>query len=266
VEGAAVISIVRQKDCRDARKLSFCYLCGKSFSGDAAETDRDHVPPENVFLKEHREPLILPTHVACNGLHSKVDEKIGQLIGLQHSKTLYDKTSQLQVDFNVAANDLVVTNLDIDAAVWRWISGFHAALYKEPAIGIEKRGSLVVPLQRARKENGKYKAEPLRPQHRNFVETIKVNRLKGNLDAIETNKGMCRYECVWAKATNMERWFCVFALNIYYWKELGADDGSQRGCAGHYELIGSNPPANASIEKTTPLILPNLMPDDPFGP
>ena len=260
-----MISMVKQADYRKAQQLPFCYLCGETFVDDDTAADRDHVPPENAFLKAHREPLILPTHVACNGAHNLVDEKIGQLIGLQHSKTLYDKSTRLEVDFNVATNDLVVTNLDVDAAVWRWISGFHAALYQEPAVGIEKRGSLIAPLQRAHMENGRFKAEPLRPQHRNFVKTIKVNRLKGNLDIIQTNKGMCRYECVWAKFDNVDRWFCIFALNIYNWKELGADDGSQRGCAGCYELVGSNVPATASVEKTTPLILPNLMPDDPFG-
>ncbi len=55
-----MIKIIKQKDYREVRKLPFCYICGKQFSGDNAQADRDHVPPESVFHKKHREPLTGP--------------------------------------------------------------------------------------------------------------------------------------------------------------------------------------------------------------
>lgn len=62
-----------------------------------------------------------------------------------------------------------VTNLDIDSAVWRWIAGFHAALYRTSPVGI--RGSLVTPFPRGRRINGQVVFEPLRPQNEIFVQT-----------------------------------------------------------------------------------------------
>jgi len=59
------------------------------------------------------------------------------------------------------------------------------------------------------------------PQHLNFVQTIKTNRAKNNLDRICCNKGKLTYECVWAQADNDGPWLCIFALDIYDWKDLG---------------------------------------------
>jgi hypothetical protein len=148
-------------------------------------------------------------------------------------------------------------------AVWRWISGFHAALYRSSAVGI--RGSLVTPFPRVI-ISGRFAVEPLRPQHVAFVQTIKTNRIKGNLDQIRCNKGKLTYECVWCQADNNGPWMCIYALDIYDWKDLGrTSHHPARGCAGFYVLPSQTPPPAATTGKTTSIIIPNSDPLDPFA-
>ena len=50
---------------------------------------------------------------------------------------------------------------------------------------------------------------------------IKTQRLLQNLDRITSNNGKLTYESVWCKFRDADVWACVFALNIYDWKDLG---------------------------------------------
>jgi hypothetical protein len=136
-----MVSLLRQHDFRNVQNLPFCYLCGQQFvAGDSQ--NRDHVPPQCIFAPLDREPLWLPGHTACNKSYRLLDEKIGQLIALRYGK----------VPHNPAHRRLKFAISDIDAAIWRWIGGFHAALYREPGVGIN--GSLITPFPRARLVNG----------------------------------------------------------------------------------------------------------------
>ena len=123
-----MVQLTRQIDFKSARKLPFCYLCGKEFvPGDV--TDGDHVPPQSIFAPEDREPLILATHKACNLSQHLLDEKIGELIRLKHppSVTRKQKPQRLRVAFSPDMTKGAVVNVQVDEAVWRWVSGFHAA-------------------------------------------------------------------------------------------------------------------------------------------
>jgi hypothetical protein len=157
-----------------------------------------------------------------------------------------------------------VVNLDIDAAAWRWIGGFHAALYRESGIGI--RGSLVTPFPKARIVNGRPVFAPLLAQHPLFVQTIKSNRVRGNLDRIVCNKGKLIYECVWQQADNGGPWMCIFALDIYDWKDLGRTSAlPARGCAGFYIMRAQTVPANATKAVRSSIIIPTSDRFDAFA-
>lgn len=123
-----MISLITQAERRTIQRLPFCYLCGQFFEiGDSK--NRDHVPPDSIFKVDHKDPLILPTHERCNSAHAIIDEKIAQLIALRYGKVPADpQRRRLIVDPKIGA----ITNLDIEEAVWYWIAGFHAALYKQP--------------------------------------------------------------------------------------------------------------------------------------
>jgi hypothetical protein len=123
--------------------------------------------------------------------------------------------------------------------------------------------SLVTPFPTANKGSS-ISIDRLRPQHLNFVRAIKENRAKLNVDRILSNNRKCLYECVWYQDDAKLTWLCIFALNIYDWKDLG-ETGVEpsRGCAGAYVL--AVPPLNATRGVGSPIVLPNLEPLDPFG-
>jgi hypothetical protein len=267
----SMVSLRAQKDFQKLQRLSFCYLCGDSFA-EGDKKNHDHVPPENIFDKKDREPLKLPTHYNCNHAHRLTDEKIGEMIRLRRRQFPQRKNRRLKVTFNINTGVSFLTNLDIDAAVWRWVRGFHAALYQshlpedDPSKAKFRDGAIQTPFRKTRKTDQGGTLVPILPQHRLFVEIIKANRAMNNVDGIVTNKGQMAYECVWQKADADDGWICIFALNVCDWKDLGAVAGlEQCGCAGYYRLLLGNKPQQSSTARKPSLIIPNLDPLDPFG-
>jgi hypothetical protein len=259
-----MVELLSQKSFRAVQSLPFCYLCGKQFSAGNVRS-RDHVPPECLFQPIDREPLLLPTHLACNKSYELIDEKMGQLIGLRYGKVPSPEHRRLK--FTLSPSDVTlgaVANVNIVAAVWRWVAGFHSALYREPAIGI--KGSVVTPFPIGRNVNGRIVIVPIRPQQEIFVRTIRLNRFKENLDRIECNKGKLTYECVWCQSDNNGPWLCMFALDIYDWKDLGRTPHlPARGCAGYYVMPSGAAPVLAMKGKSSTIILPDSNPLDAFG-
>jgi hypothetical protein len=259
-----MVSLVCQRDFRRVRKLQFCYLCGRGFATGEV-VNRDHVQPQCIFLPADREPLVLQTHKACNESFAVQDEQIGQLIALRYGKVPNDpRDLRLRFALSLEGTLGAVKNLDIDGAVWRWIAGFHAALYREPGVGI--KGSLVTPFTKVRRVNGRPVVVPLRIQHPVIVQTIVSNRVRGNLDRVFCNRGKLRYECVWQQADNGGPWMCFFALDIYDWKDLGRSAVQPaRGCAGLYITPAGAIPANATIAIRSSIIIPVRDPLDAFA-
>jgi hypothetical protein len=258
--------LVTQRDFKAVQTLPFCYLCGKAFKqGD--NKNRDHLPPQNIFAKNDRTPALwLPTHYDCNAAHKLLDEKIGQLISL---KRYYRPSSPQNWRLKIALFPRqalgAVTNVNVDEAIWRWIRGFHAAIYQEYMPDTRMR-ALATPLPRTRNSPFGPVVDTLHPQHRNAVQLIKTNRAKRNLDSIKSNNAKFTYECVWQQSNDKRAWLCFFAMDIYGWKDLGKT-GVQpsRGCAGFYILPTGNIPVNATRGTSTTILVPNLDPLDPFG-
>jgi hypothetical protein len=262
-----MVSLTTPKEFQAARRLSFCYLCGATFrDGDAK--NGDHVPPKSCFAKSDRNvPLELPTHVSCNHAHHLVDEKLAQIIGLKREQVpaVRDRRLKFKVfpptsTFGISA---AITNVDIRGAIRRWIFGFHAGLYQEP---LPKSAAFGVstPLPSATISGDKLRHNPLLPQHALFVHIVKVNRFARNLDRIRSNNGRMLYECVW-KQTDGSAWLCIFALNIYDWREMGSQYLPARGCVGFYTVPSREPPANATRATQILVAVPNHDPLDAFG-
>ncbi len=226
-----MVSLTTQSDLRNVRNLPFCYICGKQFAA-SDQCDDDHVPPQAIFRKGDRLPLKLRTHKACNEKHSGDDENFGQLIGAMDGRSPSNaKNRRLRVS-HIAPSVGGITNLDVDAAIWRWVRGCHAALYKEPLA--TNWFSIVSPFPRADQTGGgPFKLRPILPQHPLFVQVIKTQRMHGELDRVETNNGKFAYECAWVKSDDGTKWICMFAIKLYDWKRLGMTTlGPHRGCAG----------------------------------
>jgi hypothetical protein len=261
-----MVSLQTQKDFRSVQNLPFCYVCGDAFPPEY-EPNRDHIPAKSLFAEQHREPCLwLPTHTGCNNGHDKIDEKIGQFIGLLQGRR--PDPQRLHVTGNEMAG--LVHNLDIDSAVWRWIRGFHAALYRTSPVGIIRGpDSPVTPfasldtyyLERWQRQ---------RPQHEKLVQTLQQNRAKGTLDRITCNKEMVVYECVWCQVPSIPdgspSWACIFGLDVYDWKDLGRTEFlPARGCAGVYVLPDRAVPAGATKGTISSIVVPNADPLDPFN-
>jgi hypothetical protein len=127
------IVIDTHKSLRPLQNLPFCYLCGGALQGE--DRDTDHVPPSTIFLKRDRDfPLVLPTHVSCNGGRSVEDQLVGTLIGVLHNKPAASGAKRLDLrggPLTDGTNVVTVHNLDLRAIIRRWVRGFHAALYGE---------------------------------------------------------------------------------------------------------------------------------------
>jgi hypothetical protein len=259
-----VTSLTTPKDFRAARYLPFCYLCGEVFNADD-DVDGDHVPPKSAFNPRDREPpLKLKTHKKCNAGLSVDDRKVGQLIALRRGerpRSARDHALKI-VRYGDAA---AVENLNVDAAVWRWVRGFHAALYHEPLMATN--WSLRTPFPRADMRGSTFVLQPLLPQHAVIVEAIKRNRALENLDRIVANRGRLRFASVWCPADRGAGWLCFFALDIYDWKDLGSHtkDIPSRGCAGMYVLPDRSMPSRASTDRGGVILVPNSEALDPFG-
>ena len=259
-------SLTTPRDFRAVQTLPFCYVCGLQFSSNAA-MNRDHVPARTVFARQDRMPCLwLPTHPTCNAEHSTDDQKIGQLISLRRFVTPSSgRDRQLRVSL-FSDGSSAVTNVDVDGIVWRWTRGFHAALYREFFPPDLRTRALQTPFPRGRQTPRGIVIEGLLPQHAVFVRTIKTNRISRNLDSIRSNNGKLTYECVWCRTDNTDQWMCIFALDLYDWKDLGVTPGHPpRGCAGAYILPSGQAPATATKGVATRIIIPNRDPYDPFA-
>ncbi len=260
--------ITTQKDLRRARNLSFCYLCGSTFT-PTDKVNKDHVPPSALFDPTDRDPpLILPTHKACNSAQSADDEIIGQLVSLLHGRQPKPGRNRLKIGFGKTQNGETLRALggiDVRSVIRRWVRGFHAALYRQllppdpanfgtspPLPGATLDGSQAIPLALPT-------AIPM------FVKELKKNRAINKLDRVVCRNGQCRYECVWVESED-GRWFCIYGLDTYGWIDLGDPDHfAPRGCVGGYLLPDGSIPDKAS--RATMLIFEtdNAEPLDPFG-
>jgi len=262
-----MVALRVHKDFQQVRYLPFCYLCGRDFV-DEDEVDGDHVPPRAAFNARDKEPpLKLKTHVACNSALKVDDKKIGQLIALRRREGPTSPRDQaLEIVHYRNPNMAAVENLNVDGAVWRWVKGFHAALYRTPLRG--QSYAIQTPFPRGDIRDGRVTIRPIRKQHLLAVDAIKRNRLTGSLDVIVDNKGKLRYECVWCKADAGDEWLCMFALDIYDWKDLGnhTSEIPPRGCAGIYLLPDRSVPESASRDSVTRIAVPNFDTLDAFAP
>jgi hypothetical protein len=259
-----------QIDLRSVQKLPFCYLCGDTFTQEAEKT-RDHVPPKSIFAAADRDrPLILPTHLHCNGAQSGYDEIVGQLIAAIHGK--YPEPARMRLDVEVAedantgAQSAWLTGTNLHRTTCRWLRAFHAALYREylpDNDGTKFSFDPPFPVGHVDEDN-EIRVDTMSPHHALFVEQMKRNRTAGRLDRIVCFNGKCVYECVWDRADGGQP-ICIFALNVYDWSALAnTEDFPKRGCVGVY-LPAKGRPAGATTATTLAIPISNIEKLDPFG-
>jgi hypothetical protein len=261
---AAGMTILRShKDFRPIQQLGFCYLCGEPFTEVDASTG-DHVPPRSIFARADRAPpLKLPVHDKCNQGQSQDDEVIGQLISLLHGKTLTKAKQRFRAvtaDLGDKEPFVGVTDLPLPKIIWRWVRGFHAALYREP-LPLNSYYSLMSPFPAADQTAGGLKFEDLRLDQLEMALTLRQHIKHAMVDEVRCYAEKCRFVCTWLTADD-GRPLCLYGLRIYEWEKL-ADTKRfpQRGCIGVY----MHPtPVGATIGTKIILPITAFAPFDPF--
>lgn len=260
------VHLSTRKHFQIAQRLGICYLCTKPLI-KGHKRSADHVPPKTIFADTDREPvLVLPTHPSCNLAQSAEDEIMGKLLGALHGKPANPKGRKLKIGTATFADGSVglgLTDLSLKEVIFRWIRGFHAALYGVP---LGASGYAVhPPLQEARFDGEKVVEVPLDPIVEKLVEEVKRNRATNSLDIIECRNGKCRYECVWAQADSGRR-VCIWALDVYGWRDLGDSfHFAPRGCVGIYWQNDGHVPASATLGTKLDFDVPNADQLDAFG-
>ncbi|MFN0150502.1 MAG: hypothetical protein ACKVU1_07315 [bacterium] len=192
---------------------------------------------------------------------------MGQLVGLARGEAPRPERSRLRlrpVATTDLANPLVLElRLNLKFILFRWVQGFHAALYRE-FLPWDTLRAIHPPAQPGIETPTGVVFDPLLPQIPKFVEIIKQGRIAGRLDAVRCGRGTMNYECVWRTADNGE-WACVFALDFYEWKTLGSTQLPQNSCVGFYQP-GSGLPSSASVVPAIEVPFTNFSPLDAFAP
>ena len=137
-----------------------------------------------------------------------------------------------------------VSGAPLTQIIWRWVRGFHAALYSEFLPENEPK-CIHAPFPHYVRIGSEVRAAPVFPQQLMFADLMRRNRLAKCLDRLECNDGQCVYECTWVRLDH-GAWACVFALDIRDWARLADRESFEaRGCTGMYEPAVGRPRAAA---------------------
>lgn len=246
--------IVDDKRPRPRITLPFCYLCGETF-GQSENRTKDHVPPRAVFGRDDLQswPLILDAHERCNTHQSSLDQRTGQLLAPLTGRPLAGSPQLITLhDFECGdeiAGFGLVEGPDFVASIWRWVRGFHAALYRE-FLPASTHKAICTPFTEADFTGS---TPTPRPPILDYVVTTRYlarhHRL-GSTDRVFCYNKKCRYLCVWSH-TSLGRPMCVFSLRLYAWSRLGRTAITQsRPCVGYYLANSDRAPSAASTDGT----------------
>jgi hypothetical protein len=151
----------------------------------------------------------------------------------------------------------VIEGMPFWRIIARWVRGFHAALYREPVLSYD--GAVYPPFAGTEDLAMIPPVERIVPK---LVELLKRNRTAGTVDRIVGFNGKCRYECFWSHLDD-GRPICVWALNLYDWKRLGATHlHGPRSCLGYY---GCATPVTTAHETRLAFPIANADVLDAFG-
>ena len=256
-----------QDALRKCAKLSFCYLCGKEFT-PSEKPNRDHVPPRSIFATNDRcDPLILPTHEDCNGDESVGDEIVGQLVAVLHGK--HPKKHRGRLKFGLTTlpgskqDATFIYGHDLRPCIWRYVKGFHAALYKEH-LEVNGKANVHLPFPEGHRQGNTVKYLPILDQQYTIADELRKSRIAKTIDRISCYQEKCIYECIWVKM-NTGEWHCLFCLRLYNWENLGdIHNFPKQGCVGAY-CSTKGRPASGTTGTLIDFPCPTEHPLDPFA-
>lgn len=157
---------------------------------------------------------------------------------------------------------------DLKGFIWRWVRGFHSALYRSFLPETSPR-VVMGPVMAGVIKDGKPFAVDDPEMFKRAVATLKNSAAGGRVDSVSTRNGKCIYECVWDDAVDRTSGravpICLFRLRVYDWERLSRGTPLKfSGCAGSYRVE----PAPAGAVKATSIMISgtNYRPLSAFEP
>jgi hypothetical protein len=145
----------------------------------------------------------------------------------------------------------ILQGLNIKPEVWRWVRGFHSALYAEH-LPENTQYEVFEPLTRLVTVSDDLFATPVSERQATITRSIQAHLKNGRFDEIVCNNGKLRYVCFWMPNRN-GYCECAFALDVNSWHDLGDERLGRRGCVGQYSMRRDAPPNGAAIEISIPI-------------
>jgi hypothetical protein len=192
---------------------------------------------------------------------------MGQIVHLLHGRqpTPAKRRVKLTAPFP-HQQDLGAIGDDLAGFIWRWVRGFHAALYRQ-FLPLNTDRRILGPLPAGVVKDGRPFSFDDPGMFRASVATLKNNYAGGNVDQVVNRNGKCIYHCVWDTARHSQKGavlMCHFRLRVYDWERLARGSPAKfAGCAGSY--LPTEPPV--SCARATSIVIPgaNTEPLVAFG-
>ncbi|MGE0434482.1 MAG: hypothetical protein AB7S36_19650, partial [Planctomycetota bacterium] len=191
--------------------------------------------------------LILSTHRACNDRQSARDELGAQFMRVLHAGSPAPVGRQLEMSVGQLPDgspSAALHGVDLWGMIFRWVRGFHAALYTE--FLPDRGGYIHTPFPLGHEEaDGRVVFVDHPQQYLAISNVLRVSRMARCVDRVLCNAGKCRFEAVWTTDDSGTTPMCVFALRLYDWERLASPVLPRRTCIGFYFAPR---PASASVE------------------
>ena len=180
-----------------------------------------------------------------------------------HGKYPTARDVRLEIDvfqMDAGRTSAGVKNLPLRRIIFRWVRCFHAALYG--AYLADMGGMIFEPFPAGDVVDGQIVYSKIPISRPVFTQVFKQQLKASRTDGITCYSGKCNYRCTWLNFDD-GRPFCLFALRLYNWEDLGDPRHEGMGCIGWY--FAETPP-NATVGTSRQVAVSNLRPLDPFAP
>ncbi len=166
---------------------------------------------------------------------------MGELVELLqgHSRPAAKRRAKLSAPSELPPGLGAVSD-DLKGFIWRWVRGFHSALYRSFLPEASPR-VVMGPIMAGIIRDGTPFAVDDPEMFKRAVATLKNNAAVGRVDSVLTRNAKCLYECVWDDAVDRGSGkpvpICLFRLRVYDWERLSRGTPLRfSGCAGSYGL------------------------------
>src|SRR5882724_8450993 len=215
--------ILTQKDFRQRRSLTFCYLCGQPLKNDSKLND-DHCPPKAVFKNEDRRDysLTLKVHESCNSRWHKYDEQFSILYDALHGGSKIEAKRDMEI-IDVRNSDGIfpaLTGVPFIELGFRVAQCAHALMYGT-SLAANMRRHIHVPLPEVDTKNSN-RMKQVPPIIHRAAEALCTSQKTSTHNSLVAYGGKFRFVSTWVQISDGTS-LCMFAFDIYRMAPLGWD-------------------------------------------